>query len=92
MRKGETANGRNGEGPTIARAKNSARRVFRPTDQGDFHAAVAAVAASPIRRIAVSPFRIRLLDSGSCLTRPAPFAPPTLGDLVSRNKDSPSYL
>ena len=80
---------RNGEGPTIARAKNSARRVFRPTDQGDFHAAVAAVAVRPF---ALSPFRIRLLDSGSCLTRPAPFAPPTLGDLVSRNKDSPSYL
>jgi hypothetical protein len=80
---------RNGEGPTIARAENSARLVFRPTDQGDFHA---AVAASPIRRIALSPFRIRLLDSGSCLKRPAPFALPTLGDLVSRNKDSPSYL
>jgi hypothetical protein len=59
---------RNGEGPTIARAENSARRVFRPTDQGDFHA---AVAASPIRGIALSPFRIRLLDSGFRIMAPA---------------------
>jgi hypothetical protein len=63
---------RNGEGPTIARAKNSARRVFRPTDQGDFHA---AVAVSRIRRIALSPFRIRLLDSG---LRLLPYVPLTV--------------
>ncbi len=72
MRNGETANGRNGEGPTIARAKNSARRVFRPTEQGDFHA---AVAASPYRPFAVSPFRIRLLNSGLWLL---PYAPRTV--------------
>jgi hypothetical protein len=76
-----------GEGTTISRAKNAARRVFRPTDQGDFDA---AVAASPIRRFAHSPRR--RFASGSCLKRPAPFALPTSGDLVSRNKDSPSYL
>jgi hypothetical protein len=51
MRNGDAANGRNGEGTTISKAKNAARRVFRPTDQGDFNA---AVAASPFRRVAVS--------------------------------------
>ena len=61
MRNGEWAKLRR---PNDCQGGNSARLVFRPTEQGYFHAAVA-----------VSPFRLRLLDSGLWLL---PYAPRTV--------------